>query len=136
MAEFNNHEPRIDSVSRTAQLMGEDGNFASENKDRPLEAARLWKKNMAMVKKVSDRVAGNKLFKNTNALIAMINLVLGTAQRPDYMESCKYALNCVAKFWQAGAVRSLGVHKMLLDTKSCSLAVKSKIQLEGRNMWP
>merc|ERR1719334_2633221 len=31
MAEINNHEPRIDAVSRTAQLMVEDGHFASDD---------------------------------------------------------------------------------------------------------
>ena len=31
MAEINNHEPRIDAVSRTAQNMVEDGHFASDD---------------------------------------------------------------------------------------------------------
>merc|ERR550519_3148852 len=31
MSEINNHEPRIDAVSRTAQVMVEDGHFASDD---------------------------------------------------------------------------------------------------------
>ena len=123
------------------------------NKDPlPLEAYHAYinsvnmrgvEKNIVIVKEILSEIQSAGLKPNTETLVSVLKLLSSTSQGPEHQQSCKYALDCVAEFKEAGVTISLGVYKMLLDIfvdlksqQKNMILVDIMLALEGQDMWP
>jgi len=98
---------------------------------------------MEKVRNVLEEMKNNKLNPNTNTLISTLVVLKNTASGADYAQSCKYSLDLVAEFRNAGVNMSLGVYKMLLDIfvnlkskQKNTILVDIMKAVEGQDFWP